>query len=272
MKILLTGKPKSGKSTLLEDFITSLTVAKNGFLTRELKQGGERVGFELVNTSGESAILATINSSSITRVSKYGVDLDSLDNFLNRLDDFNAKTILYADEIGQMQLYSEIFKSTVTRYLDAPNGFIGTISKVYSDDFTDAVLKHKDIILLDLDSDREGQLRKALMGLASNLPVFNQLSIELKNKIEQMAIGYADDVKFVQLGKLWKNAIKYLAEDRVSNINGNTFQVMGNTDKHTVSQASGDYYCECDLFNGRGDYINIAGECSHIQSVKLKYF
>lgn len=268
MKILLTGKPKSGKSTLLEEFVNSV-IGRHGFLTRETRKDGERSGFQLIASSGQSTMLACVDSDSKVRVSRYGIQLDSLDKFLNEIGSYEVTDLLYIDEIGQMQLSSVTFREVVSSYLGAPNLYIGTISKVFNDSLINDILARDDIILLDLDAVDNEQIKSALMGLSKNLTSFQSLSIELKDRVARMAINYAKGSAYIQLTKLWSNTIKYLAENRVSILDSGSFMVMGNSDSHTVACISDTYSCDCDLFNGRGDYVNSAGECSHVQSVKL---
>ena len=76
---------------------------------------------------------------------------------------------------------------------------------------------------------------------------------------------YFDDNCFVQIEKLFKNALVYLNEKRVNKLDKDTFLVIGNSKKHKVSSSK----CDCDLFNGVGVYTGNAGECSHVQAVKL---
>ena len=104
MKVLLTGEPRSGKTTLLEGFINSVP-NKQGFVTREVRKDGERTGFELVSSLGQAATLASVDSDSSTRVSHYGVDLNGLDTFIAELPPIQPGNLLYIDEIGQMELF-----------------------------------------------------------------------------------------------------------------------------------------------------------------------
>jgi nucleoside-triphosphatase THEP1 len=44
--ILITGMPRSGKSTLLKNIISRIE-DKVGFITHEIRKNGERTGFEI---------------------------------------------------------------------------------------------------------------------------------------------------------------------------------------------------------------------------------
>ena len=148
-KILITGLPHSGKSTLVRRLVEGVE-NKQGFLTMEMQEDGQRVGFKIATASGTEAILASIGLESPIRVSRYGVSVENLDRVIPELETFSPKDQLYLDEIGQMELYSDKFKDLVTKYLDAENPLLATISKVYSDEFTHELLKRDGIELLEV--------------------------------------------------------------------------------------------------------------------------
>jgi nucleoside-triphosphatase len=268
MKLLLTGKPRSGKTTLLEGFIDAIH-DKQGFVTREVLKDDERVGFELASSLGQTTTLASVNSDSQIRVSRYGVEVGLLDGFLEGLPPVKAGNLLYVDEIGQMELFSDRFKQMIECYLNANNPYAGTITSVYKDDFTDRVLQRDDIILLEIGQDNRDQMRDVLYGLASNIKLLQHLSPASHSGLTEMARQYAKAGNLTQLKKLFKNAIKYLAEDRVDKIDDHNFKVKGNTNEHNVTNTRRRWICDCDLSNGRVDFEGNAGECSHIQAAKL---
>ena len=58
--ILITGKPKSGKSTLLKKLIREIP-SPHGFITNEMTENGQRYGFEIETSAGEKFTLAQVN-------------------------------------------------------------------------------------------------------------------------------------------------------------------------------------------------------------------
>lgn len=268
MKILLTGEPGCGKTTLLQEFLEAVT-NKQGFVAREVRSEGSRVGFKLVSSSGQTALLASVASTSKLRVSKYGVELEALDGFLSKLPVVESYNLLYVDEIGQMQLFSDNFKMLIMSYLNEPNMYMGTITGIYGDEFTKQILAREDIILLKINLDNREQVREVLSSLATNLELLDQLSAEIQDATEIMAREYAKTSSFIQLKKLFGNAVKYIAEGRVNKVGDGIFVVRGNKDSHTVIKTKRSWACDCDLFAGRGIYVGKPGTCSHIQSVTL---
>ncbi len=148
-KILITGLPKSGKSTILEKLISNIK-NKKGFLTREIRKNKERIGFKIVASSGKEGILASADFNTPYKVSKYCVDLKSFESILDELFEFNENDILYIDEIGQMELFSNKFKELVELYLNSKNLFIGTLSKVYCDSFIEKIINRRDIEIVEI--------------------------------------------------------------------------------------------------------------------------
>ena len=204
IKLLLTGKPRSGKSTLLEKCI-ALAPQKQGFLSREILKDEQRVGFELIASDGQSVVMAHVDSSSQLRVSRYGVNVDNITNFLHALPAIQPSNLLYLDEIGQMQLLTPAFPAIAMKYLDADNHFIGTITSVFRDETIDNILSRDDIILLNLTEENREDAHRAAQAIITNLPVFDRLSPEMQKHVIAMAQQYAPAAQFTQLEKLFSN-------------------------------------------------------------------
>lgn len=268
MKVLLMGKPRSGKTTLLEGFLEGV-LEKQGFLTKEIFENGERIGFEMISSSGQTTTLASVNSASDIRVYRYGVEVDELDALLEDLPQVQAGNLLYIDEIGQMELFSDKFKTLIVSYLNSDNPFAGTITSVFHDDFTEQVLGRDDVVLLNINQDNREQAREVLDGLAVNIKLLQRLSPAVQQGITEMARGYAKSNSLTQLKKLFKNTIKYLANERIEQVDAHTFRIRGNANEHCVTRSDG-WTCDCCLFNGTGSFEGNPGECSHVQSAKLK--
>ena len=79
--VLLTGPPGCGKTTALRRLIERLADLRlAGFYTQEVRERGQRVGFEAIGVStGQHAILAHVRSRSRHRVGRYGVEPERLE-------------------------------------------------------------------------------------------------------------------------------------------------------------------------------------------------
>lgn len=127
--VLITGRPGSGKTTLIQRVIERLPGRAAGFYTRELRKGGERTGFELVTLEGERGLLASVERRGGPRVGKYGVDLAVLDGVgvpaLRRA--MREADHIVVDEIGKMELLSPAFVAAVREILAGPYRLLGAI-------------------------------------------------------------------------------------------------------------------------------------------------
>jgi nucleoside-triphosphatase len=129
--LLLTGSPGCGKTTVLKrvaEHLGDLRLA--GFLTLELREHGQRVGFEAVGLGGRRVILAHVRFRSLVSVGRYGVEPDRLvpliDEELNRpLGTVDAYLI---DEIGKMECHCSEFLATMRRLLTEPIPVVSTIA------------------------------------------------------------------------------------------------------------------------------------------------
>ncbi len=126
---LLTGRPGTGKTSIIKQMMAGGKGKAGGFYTEEIRTGGTRVGFRLVTLDGQTAILAHVNIHSPYRISKYGVDIDSLDRVgvsaLRRAAEEDDLVIV--DEIGKMELFSTNFKETVSQIIGSGKRVLGTI-------------------------------------------------------------------------------------------------------------------------------------------------
>ncbi|KAF5190789.1 Nucleoside-triphosphatase thep1 [Thalictrum thalictroides] len=127
---LVTGPPGVGKTTLVMRVLESLRTSNpnlkiQGFYTREVRQGAERVGFEVVTIDGRSGTLAsTTNLSSESRrwstVGKYRVDIASFESLAMPELRVKEDTDLFViDEVGKMELFSSSFFPAVLEVLES---------------------------------------------------------------------------------------------------------------------------------------------------------
>jgi nucleoside-triphosphatase len=162
MKLFLTGEPHSGKSTLLTKLIGSIQYGE-GFVTAELIRDGQRHGFELISSEGKRVLFADADSLSDVRVSRYGLNIEALDAFIDDLPKIERQATLYLDEVGQMQLFSERFRQLARQYVDSDNHLIGTISKVYNDDFINEIKTNPKVEVIEVTIENRDELTTALL-------------------------------------------------------------------------------------------------------------
>uniref|UniRef100_A0A8C7YZ77 Nucleoside-triphosphatase, cancer-related n=1 Tax=Oryzias sinensis TaxID=183150 RepID=A0A8C7YZ77_9TELE len=139
--VFLTGPPGVGKTTLVQkacEALSSSGVGVEGFYTEEVREGGRRVGFDVVTLAGERGLLSRIRggpaaSHSKHTVGPYAVDLPSFERvalplFRNLRSAARSSTKVFViDEIGKMELFSQSFVRAVSQTLDSPCVILGTI-------------------------------------------------------------------------------------------------------------------------------------------------
>lgn len=273
MKILLYGKPGVGKSTILAEVQKNFEGKHIGILSREIRgKDGNRVGFEAINSHGEHRLFAHIDQIKSEYVigDKYHVDLPAIDDFVVReiKQGFDhPDRLLFIDEIGRMQAFSELYLKTVDQLLNSDLDILATI--VYEPEPWSIKFRENEEILLILVTEANRELLPALLiTIYENTSNFHKLRKEIQNSVILLARNYFATDKLTQVHKLFKNAISYLVLDKVKT-SERGYVVVGNHREHQVVPKNGDYTCDCDLFNGKGEYAGRAGECSHIQAVKL---
>jgi len=159
VKVLITGLPGVGKTTLLKRVVEKLNCPAFGFYTSEVREAGNRVGFSLESLSGEKGILSHKDVKSPYRVGKYGVDLRSFESIgVSELEKgLAADSLLVIDEIGKMELFSEKFKEVLLKAMEVPNPLLATI--LYkSHPFCDRLKKRADTELIKIDTGNREEL------------------------------------------------------------------------------------------------------------------
>ena len=91
---------------------------KLGLVAGETLENDIRIGFDLMDSAGNKASLARTNKQTAFPVGRYFVDIETLDELIKPLFTFGPEQLLYIDEIGQMQLYSSLFKELAISYFD----------------------------------------------------------------------------------------------------------------------------------------------------------
>jgi len=133
IKLAVTGKPKSGKTTAilkLVDFLKRNGIKVGGFYTVEVRKNGNRIGFDVINILNDrQVVLARINEQSNIKVGKYFVKLEGLEEIgIKSLeDDFENFQIIIIDEVGPMELKSQLFRKMVHQLIDGDKPTVFTV-------------------------------------------------------------------------------------------------------------------------------------------------
>jgi len=152
----ITGAPGIGKTTVL---IRAVEALKNmgfkvdGMLSREVREKGTRVGFEIVDfETEERGWLAHVNQPDGPQVSKYRVNLRDLEAIgAASIRNAVAKAqIIIVDEIGPMELFSPAFKEAVIQAINSNKPVLGVIHFRARDPFLDSIRKREDAEIIEV--------------------------------------------------------------------------------------------------------------------------
>ncbi|MDH4238421.1 MAG: NTPase [Phycisphaerae bacterium] len=179
-KILLTGLPRSGKTTAVTQIIKNLNCEKMaGFYTQEIRRGGIRKGFSWRRLDGATGTLAHIDIKGPFRVGKYGVDVASFEkSVVPILDIEKTNTQLFViDEIGKMECFSEKFVIAIRRLFKSNKSILATVA-LKGSDLISEVKNYSDTKLFNLTRhNRDKTIVEILQALS-----FLKKSSELENE------------------------------------------------------------------------------------------
>lgn len=161
--MLLTGGPGTGKTTLIQDALSRFKLSAGGFYTRELREEGNRKGFEITTLDGISATLAHVDIKGPPRVGKYGVDLKSLEQVgVPAIQDaIKHRDLVIVDEIGKMELLSQSFRDAIMEVIESGKPLLGTVM-LKSHPWADKVKGLNGVETVFLDKDNREDVRKRI--------------------------------------------------------------------------------------------------------------
>lgn len=154
--IFVTGPPSVGKTSVLLRSVNGLKdkgYKIGGMISREVREGGVRVGFEIMDFStGQRGWLAHINQPTGPKISKYRVNLTDLDaiGVSSILDAIRNADIIMVDEIGPMELFSSAFRNAVSQAIESNKPMLGTIHFGLSDSFVNSIKTREDAKIFEV--------------------------------------------------------------------------------------------------------------------------
>jgi nucleoside-triphosphatase len=164
-RLLIEARPGAGKTTAigrLAELLSDAGIAVSGFFTRELREAGRRVGFEIETFAGERGLLAHVDLDAAPRVGRYRVDVEAFERIaLPALDSPDEPGAVLIDELGKMELLSDRFADSVRALFERPLPIVATVQTA-KHPFTDALKRRPDVSTIRLSAANRDSLPEEL--------------------------------------------------------------------------------------------------------------
>ncbi len=168
LRILLTGPPRCGKTTVVQQVVARWPGRAAGFYTREVREKGVRVGFEIVTLDGQVAALSHVDFPGPYRVGKYGVNLENLHRVgLASLKVGPGIDLVVVDEVGKMECLSDQFVAAMERLWEQPVPLLITVAEK-GGGYMAAIKEKADLVLITVTQENRNGLPDNILELLTS--------------------------------------------------------------------------------------------------------
>lgn len=173
-KVLISGPPRCGKSTLISNLINYYNLKGykvHGFITPEVRVKNQRIGFDCTEiSSGVNFKLARSGNYHTThRLGKYHIFLDDFERLIEHFARLSLENvdIIIIDEIGKMELFSAKFHKFIYKVFQSDVNIIATIGQKIQDPIKNHLLNLPYVKLFYLKSGNKEILFDQLIKIIS---------------------------------------------------------------------------------------------------------
>ena len=163
---LVTGDPGSGKTTMISKILFAVRsegFTVGGIMTKEVREKGERTGFEIVDVSSmKKGSLASKNQPYGPRVAKYRVNLKNLAEIGSTAleNALESSDLIVCDEMGPLELFSPEFRRSVQKIISSSKPVLGSIHKRLVDPLVDGIKANPDVEVIEITEDNRDSVEK----------------------------------------------------------------------------------------------------------------
>ena len=170
-RILLTGPPGCGKTTVVRKVAEILRDGASGFYTEEIRDAKkQRIGFRVVRLDGKRGELADKFSVHGPRVGSYRVNVESFERVALPSLEMEEGRVLIIDEIGKMECFSETFVRRVREIFQAGYPVLATIPLRGGGEFLEEIRRQRDVITFIVNIENRAALPAQLAAMLSGAP------------------------------------------------------------------------------------------------------
>jgi len=187
----VTGRPGIGKTSVLlraAEELKSKGYKVGGMLSREVREKGVRVGFEIIDFhSGRRGWLAHVNQPVGPKVGKYRVNLNDLEiiGADSIRDAAKNAQIVIVDEIGPMELFSQAFREAVVEAMNSGKPLLGTIHFRVHDPLINMIKNRDDAEIIKVTYENRAHLHNILIDkIMQSLKATSHTSSQSESKCE----------------------------------------------------------------------------------------
>ena len=168
--LILTGRPGVGKTTVLAKTVSNLrgrNVSVGGMFSREVRENGFRVGFEIVDLStAKVGCLAHVDQKDGPQLGKYRVNLTDLEAIGAQAINSAIEScdVVVIDEIGPMELFSSKFKKVAETALNSNKLIIAVVHEKAQDKLVTEAKSRNDAEVLTVTTENREDLSNVLEG------------------------------------------------------------------------------------------------------------
>ena len=163
--LLIVGRPGVGKTSMMKRLIQAVRrFPIDGFITEELREGGQRVGFWLSPLDGRQVLLAHRRMEHGHRVGPYRVNVDVLEQTVVPVVERGIQHafLMFLDELGAMELCSRRVTEIVQYAFDRGPSIVATAG-IHSIPFLTQLKRRKDVELVPLSTSNRRPVEEELV-------------------------------------------------------------------------------------------------------------